>query len=499
MPLSTGCPSETAKGGQFRHDRKATTLRGNLFNGGCDPMQLDALFKPRSIAVVGASDKPTPGRRIIASLDRLGFAGQIYPINPNYAAVLNRACYPSFADLPQAPDVAVFCLGHERVVDAFVAGAEHGMKAAVIYDGGFAEHSDAGRARQARIEAVCREYGVALCGPNCMGILNPRHKSSTYLQEVRDPEGLAGNVGIISHSGGLCVSLLTDTRRFGFSHIVSSGNEAAVTAAEFLEYLVEDPDTAIIGGFIETIRDKARFAAALDRAAALEKPVVMLKVGRSERTRRAVVSHTGGPAEEPAALSDLFRAHGAVEVDDLTEFTETLAALQAAQRPADRRLAVITSSGGLAELILDIAEAADLQLPPLSLAQRAEIEASIGFITGDGNPLDAWGSGTFAANLPKALALFDASPAHDAIFFCRENSDGQPFDAPETARMYIDMFADAAQRSSKPHYLLSTRPGVMDRALVARLRERGVGVVGGLREGLAAIDRLARNIKERRS
>src|SRR5271155_3346425 len=119
-----------------------------------------------------------------------------------------------------------------------------------------------------------------------MGILNPAHKNTTYLQELRDPSGLAGNVGIISHSGGFCVGLLTDTRRFGFSHIVSSGNEAVGTAAGFLEYLVDDPETRIIGCFIETVRQPERFATALDRAAALGKSVVILKVGKSERTRR---------------------------------------------------------------------------------------------------------------------------------------------------------------------------------------------------------------------
>ena len=454
-------------------------------------MQIDALFKPKSIAVVGASDKPTPGRRIITSLDRLGFAGRIYPVNPNYAAVLNRPCYASLASLPEAPDVAVFCLGHERVVDAFIAGAKRGMKAAVIYDGGFAEHSEAGRERQAQITEICRDHDIALCGPNCMGILSPHQRSTTYLQELRDPTGLAGNVGIISHSGGLCVSLLADTRRFGFSHVISPGNEAAVTVAEFLEYLVADPDTKIIGGFIETIRHKDRFAAALDRAHRLGKPVVLIRVGRSERARGAIVSHTGGPAEDPEVTAELFRAHHVIEVEDLVELTETLAALQAAKPSAGRRIAVITSSGGLAELILDVAAARNLVLPPLSAAQKAQITDGIGFITGDGNPCDAWGSGAFAANLPKALALFNESQDHDAIVLLRDNLDEQPFDQPETARSYIEMFARAAEQSRKPHYLLTTRPGIMDRGLVAYLREHGVGVVGGLGEGLSAIDRLS--------
>src|SRR5207237_2142903 len=119
-------------------------------------------------------------------------------------------------------------------------------------------------------------------GPNCMGVLSPHHRSTSYLQELRDPAGVAGSVGIVSQSGAFCVSLLTDVRRFGFSHLVSSGNEAVLAAADYLEYLVDDPRTEAIGGFIETVRYPARFVAAIDRAAARGKPVIMLKVGRTD-------------------------------------------------------------------------------------------------------------------------------------------------------------------------------------------------------------------------
>jgi acyl-CoA synthetase (NDP forming) len=325
-----------------------------------------------------------------------------------------------------------------------------------------------------------------------MGVLSPYHRSTTYLQELRDPAGLAGNVGIVSQSGAFCISLLTDTRRFGFSHVVSSGNEAVLAAADYLEYLVEDPRTEVIGAFIETIRRPDRFAAALDRAAFLGKPVVVLKVGRSERGGRAIPSHTGGTAGEADAASELLRAHRAIEVGDLVEFTEILAACQGAKRPAGRRLGIVTSSGGLSELILDIADSSGLAVPPLSAAARADIVARIGFITGDGNPLDAWGSGNFAANLPQALRLFDTSPDHDIVVFCRDNGEDQAFDTPELVQLYLDSFIEAAARSDKPHYLLHTRPGILDRAVVARLRAHGIAVVGGLREGLSAIDRLAR-------
>src|SRR5205085_9447522 len=235
---------------------------------------------------------------------------------------------------PEAPELAAVCVGHRLVLDPLIAASERGVRAAVIYDGGFAERGEEGRALQERVADICRDAGIALCGPNCMGILNPIERNSSYLQEIRDPEPLAGNVGIVSQSGGLCVSLLTDVSRFGFSHIVSCGNEAVLEASDFLEYLIEDPHTAVIGCFIETLRAPERFTAALDRAAALDKPVVALKVGRTARARYAVATHTAGEAGDSAAFSDMLRTRRAIEVSDLAEFTEVLAACQGARRPA---------------------------------------------------------------------------------------------------------------------------------------------------------------------
>ncbi len=455
-------------------------------------MQLEALVRPRSIAIIGASEKPTIGRRLLDSLDLIGFKGAVYPVNPSYASVLGRQCYPSIAETPEAPDVAAFCVGHRLVLDPLKAAAARGVRAAIIYDGGFAERGVDGRRLQDEVAAICRGADIALCGPNCMGVLNPVDRSTTYLQELRDPNGLAGNVGILSQSGGFCVSLLTDVSRFGFSTIVSSGNEAVIEAAAFIEHLIDDPATEVIGCFIEAVRAPDRFVAALDRAAAQGKPVVVLKVGQALRTRRAVTSHTAGDSGDAGAFSGLLRAHRAIEVADLVEFTEVLAACQGARRPAGRRIGVITSSGGLAELMLDIAAAADLLLPPLPPAARAEIDRLVGYVTGDGNPLDAWGNGTFVPNLDHALALLQASPDHDAVVFCRDNCDGQPMDMPEVALNYLRQFARAAAASTKPHYLLHTRSGFIDRRHIGLLRAAGIPVIAGIREGLGAVDKLAR-------
>src|SRR5262249_29877774 len=174
--------------------------------------------------------------------------------------------------------------------------------------------------------------------------------------------------------------------------------------------------------------------------------------GRTARARHAVLTHTAGTAGDSAAFSDMLRTHRAIEVTDLVEFTELLAACQAARRPRGRRLGVITSSGGLAELILDVAVANDLDVPPLSPDLQAEMHRLAGYITGDGNPLDAWGNGTFVPNLDHALAALQSSPDHDAVVFLRDNGDGQPMDQPETALNYLQQFARAGAATGKPHY-----------------------------------------------
>src|SRR5258708_40062591 len=141
-------------------------------------MPLDALFRPKSIAVIGASDKPTIGRRLIASLDRIGFTGPIFPINPNYSSVAGRQCYSSVAELPEAPDVAVFCVGHARVLDALLAAAERGVRGALVYDGGFAERGEGGRRLQTSIEGICGRAGIAPCGAHCKAVLGPPARST---------------------------------------------------------------------------------------------------------------------------------------------------------------------------------------------------------------------------------------------------------------------------------------------------------------------------------
>ena len=455
-------------------------------------IDLDALLKPRSVAVLGASERPSVGRTIVENLERIGFPGDIYPVNPRYETLLGRRCYRSVDELPAGVDVLAFCVNHERVLDGLRPAAARGVRAAVAFDAGFAESDDEGRRRQDELVAICRGAGIAFCGPNCMGVISPHERSLVYLNALRDPAPLAGNVGLISQSGSIVIGLLADCRRFGWSHVISTGNEAVLVAADFLEYLIDDPGTRVIALFLESVRQPERFVAALDRAADRGKPVVILKVGRTERARRAITSHTGGLAGESRVFSAVLRAHRAIEVEDLDEMTEVLAACQGERRPAGRRIAVLTNSGGHAELILDVAASIGLDLPPLAPDARADVARVLGPVTGDGNPLDAWGNGDFQTNVPHALRVLGADPDTDAVVWCTDSADASPMGTSERFMTYARMLAEGAKESVKPFYLMGTRPGIFRRDQHEYLHAHGIAMIGGTRQGLRALDHLAR-------
>jgi acetate---CoA ligase (ADP-forming) len=447
--------------------------------------------------VLGASERPSVGRTIVENLQRIGFAGDIHPINPRYETLLGLRCHRSVEELPRGVDVLAFCVNHERVLDGLRAAADRGVRAAVAFDAGFAESDEEGRRRQDELVAICAKAGIAFCGPNCMGVISPHARSLVYLNALRDPAPLAGNVGLISQSGSIVIGLLADCRRFAFSHVISTGNEAVLTAADFLDYLIDDPLTGVIALFLESVRRPERFVAALDRAAERGKPVIVLKVGRSERARRAISSHTGGLAGESRVFSAVLRGHRAIEVEDLDEMTEAIAAGQGGRRPAGRRIAVMTNSGGHAELILDVAASAGLELPPLSPATRDEVARVIGPVAGDGNPLDSWGNGDFNTNVPHTLAVLGQAPEIDSVVWCTDSADDSPMGTPERFMTYARMLGDAAAASTKPFYLMGTRPGIFRRDQHEYLSALGVAMIGGTRQGLRAIDRLARSLVPR--
>ena len=459
---------------------------------GAAPLDLKRLLAPASIAVVGASERASVGRTILESLRVLGFRGAIHPVHPRHETILGHRCLADLSEVPAGVDLVAICLAAERVTAEIEKAAAVGAGAAVIFAGGFAEAGEEGRRRQRRVVDVCREAGIALCGPNCMGVMNPRHGSHAYMMDVLDPERIRGDVGFVSQSGSVTINMLADTRRYGFSHVVSTGNEAVASTARFMDYLIDDPGCRVVATFTESIREPERYVAALDRAADAGKPVVVLKAGKSARAAAAVRTHTGGMAGESRVFSALLEAHRAIEVDDLEEMAEVLAVLQGSRRPEGDRIAVVTGSGGHAELFLDLAAARGVDLPPLPAAARAAVEAQVGPLTGDGNPIDAWGRGDFVANFGLAMAEAARCGAYDAVVLSLDANDGQAVDYRGQDKAVVDLLRDAATAPGPPLFLMSTRHGVLRGAQAEAIRGAGVPTITGMAQGLKAIGLVAR-------
>ena len=446
-----------------------------------------ALLAPSSIAIVGATERASaPSRRILETLIKLEFPGPIYPIHPTNSQVLGLACYPSLDAVPGPVDAVGFCLDARLLPEAVAQAAAKGVRAGAIFgalrDGG---GRTASQIRSAVVETM-RGSGMALCGPNCMGVFSPVNRSSLYLQTIIDDSRLRGNVGLVTQSGSVAVGMLGDVRRFGFSHLISSGEENVTTLDRYVEVLIDDPTTETIALFIESVRHVDGFTAALDRAARVGKPVIALKIGRSVLSRAAAVGHTGSVAGDGRVFSALMARHGGIEVTSLEEMTEVIACCQAPRRPKGPGVGVVTASGGQVELILDEAEGALFTLPALDASQIAHAESVIGPVSGTGNPLDAWGTGDYTKSLAHGLDVLAAHPNIDAVVLVSDTNDGQVMGPTR----YTDLLHAASERSPKPFYFMNTRSNLMRMELVDKFRGTGVGMLTGLRQGLGALGRM---------
>ncbi|MFI5268409.1 MAG: CoA-binding protein, partial [Chloroflexota bacterium] len=284
--------------------------------------RLSPLFDFASIAVVGASDTNHTGLGTYRALQALGFEGRYYPINPRRDEVHGLKAYPSVGALPEAPDMVVIAIPREGVPDVIDESAQRGVSAAVILSAGFLELDELGAQLQARVTATARQSGLLVNGPNCLGLASIVHRTAACSMGV---QGLRpGNVGVISNSGGLMNEVMScgSGRGIGFSHLVSSGNEAGVTSADVIDFFVDDPATDVILGVLETARDPELFVRAAERALVARKPIVVLKMGSSEKAARSTLTHTGAMAGSDAVYTALFRQKGVTRVNDMDELVE---------------------------------------------------------------------------------------------------------------------------------------------------------------------------------
>jgi acyl-CoA synthetase (NDP forming) len=265
-----------------------------------------ALMAPRSVAVVGATERAEASSSyVMKNLMRFGYQGQIIPVHPKAGAIFGLPASPSLSALTNAPDVAVIGIAADKVIAALEEAGSTGVKAAVVLASGFAELDEAGRERQQQLVEIAERYGMAICGPNCLGLFNLSSGAALYSSSL-STNLEKGRFAILSHSGASAIAL-GNTGRFGLSHIVSSGNSAATDIPDYLEFLATDDQTSAVGIVIEAIREPERLAAAMEKMHAANKPVIALRAGRSERGAQATAAHTGSLAGSNDAYRAFFR------------------------------------------------------------------------------------------------------------------------------------------------------------------------------------------------
>jgi acyl-CoA synthetase (NDP forming) len=380
------------------------------------PIDLAPLMNPASIAVVGASQRMTRATRVVANLQRFGYRGRIFPINPRYHEVLGLPCYPDLASTPEPAHSVVVAIPAEQVPAVLTAALTTGVRGAVVLSSGFGEAGPAGRARQAELERLA-ERGLLICGPNCYGVFNIRVGACQFSADVAEPLR-PGGVGLVSQSGGFSHAIgeyLMQQRRVGLSYIVSCGNQAGLTVEDYVEFLVEDAATTVVGAFVEGFKQPERFRRAAARARELRKPIVVLKVGRSENARQAMLAHTGSLAGTPEIIEAALKQWGAVSVSGINEMIDTLALLSAASgyRRQGWRVGITSGLGGECGRAADAADRAGIELPPLSDASVERLRGFMPDFANPRNPLD--GTGAMYEDARIFPQLFDVLLREEAL------------------------------------------------------------------------------------
>ena len=352
---------------------------------------LDALLRPASVAVIGASNDPTRiGGRPIRYLRAAGFAGRVYPVNPRHAEVQGLPAFPRIEDVPEAVDLAIVAVPAPSVVDTVQACAARGVQVVVIYSAGFAEMGAEGRRLQQRLREIAAETGLRIVGPNCLGVYNSELGFfATFSTTLEDGFPAPGGVALVSQSGayGSHLSLLARKRNIDIRYWVTTGNEADVSVPEVLGWLAEQDDVSVIMAHAEGITDREALVRALGTARARRKPVVFQKVGVTEVGAQAAQSHTASLAGADPIYEAAFRQFGAYRARDTDEMLDIAYAASFGVFPESPRVALVSISGGVGVQMADAAVGFGLDVAPLGESAQTRLKAALPYAS-PRNPVD---------------------------------------------------------------------------------------------------------------
>jgi acyl-CoA synthetase (NDP forming) len=438
--------------------------------------RLDPLLRPRSIAVLGASEREgTVGRHTVENLLKGGYEGGLYAVNPGRQSVLGVPCYPSLAKLPEPVEHVIFAVADTRIEAALDEVIAHGARAATIMSALVIEN-DTDPPLRDRVLAKIRKSGLVVCGANGMGFYN--FTEGAWVCGFRTREHRRdGNVAYISHSGSGMCGIVDCEERIDFNLVVSTGQELAVSMDEYLDFAIEMPGTRAVGLFMETARNPAGLVRALAKARERGIPVVALKVGRTELSAKLTVSHSGAIAGSDGVYDAIFDRHGVHRARDMDELATTLILFAQPHALGAGGIVSIHDSGGERQLLIDLAHDHGVPLTKLAPASTKKLESLLDPGLPAVNPLDAWSTGgpDFDATMQKCFAVLMSDPqaALGAVVHDRA-ADGGIFPT------YIDYLRTGHQASGKPAVLVANRQGTSADPLVVAATREGFPVLDGL-------------------
>ena len=395
-----------------------------------DPAErLRRLLEPRSIAVIGASDRPgNLGKAVIDNLIKFRFPGSVWPVHPTAKTVGGSRCFSSVRDLPGVPDMALLALGAGSLLDAIQQCVDVGTLSGIALAGGFSELGEEGRVRQAQLARLCAQSGFALCGPNCIGIINTHMPmAATFASALLSSEMLLpGNISIVSQSGGIATffQALARSAGFGVRYAISSGNEATVTTADFIAAFAADPLTKVICSYIEGVQAPDRLLTALAAARHEGKPVVLLKAGSTPESAVAAMAHTGALAGEERVWNAVLREHAVIRVHSLEEMLDValfVSGHRVETLPKGRGVAIVGFGGGGGVLGADQCVANGLAVAQLEVSRRERLRTQVPPIASIANPFDltpdSYNKAEYLAKFPSALAEIAADASVHTLLF----------------------------------------------------------------------------------
>lgn len=453
---------------------------------------LEALFKPRSIAIFGASDDVTKiGGRPVQFLQKYGFRGAIYPINRKAGTVQSLPAFASLADLPEVPDLAVVAVPPEGVPEVVRDCAARGVRAAVVLSAGFSEMGEEGSRLQSEIGQVARTSAMRIVGPNCLGSIGVAEKSiATFSVALESAFPTPGHVGIVSQSGNLgsYTMRLAVERGIGISRLLTTGNECDVDIADGIASLARDPATSVILCCMETCRNAVKLVRAMALAREAGKPLVVLKVGVSAAGSEAAASHTGALAGSDAVFDVVLRNGGAIRVpgiEQLIEVGHAISVVGAARLPHGQRVALMTASGGFGVLMADAASAQGLELPHLLQRARERILAVLPFASPT-NPVDMTAQ---VSSRPELLAEALAAVAEDASCDAIILQSAYAFHLPRLRDVYLASLSRVRREHPSRLVMLCCKA---PREVAAQLHEMGIPTVDSIDGACATLAALMR-------